>query len=300
MRIVVSGASGFVGGPLVEALRRDGHDVVRLVRRPERADDEVRWDPAKGLLDPSRLAGVDAAVNLSGAGVGDRRWTPAYRAVIRDSRVDSTRTLATALASLDDPPRVLVNASAIGFYGDRGEEVLTERSAPGDGFLADVVRDWEQASGPARDAGIRVPLLRIGLVMGPGGGAFAPLLRAIRLGGGGPLAGGRMWWSWVTLEDVLGAVRFVLREPVDGPVNVTGPEPARNAEVIRALAAAMHRPAVLPVPRVALRTVLGGFADDVVSSQRVVPQVLLDAGFSFRHRTLADAVRWLVEDAPDR
>lgn len=294
MRIVVSGASGFLGAPLVRRLRADGHDVVQLVRREPRGLGEARWDPATGELDAGALAGVEAAVNLNGVGVGDRRWTPDYQALIRSSRVDATRTMATALSRLDPVPRVLLNASGIDYYGAGGDEELTEGSGPGSGFLSDVVQDWEAATAPARQAGIRVVCLRAAPVMGPGGGAFAPLLRLFRLGLGGTLGNPRAWWSFITLDDHLGVVRFLLDRDVHGPVNVTAPFPARNADLTRALARAVHRPALLPVPTVALRVAIGGFAGPVTASKRVVPAALLDAGYRFRHPDVETACQWLV------
>lgn len=295
MKIVVSGASGLIGRPLVRRLRADGHEVVQLVRRTPREPGEAAWDPGRGEVDAAALTGVDVAVNLSGAGVGDRRWTPEYKRVIRDSRVDATRTLASALAGLDRPPRALLNASAIGFYGDRGDEVLVETSPAGDTFLADVCQDWEAATRPAEDAGIRVTCLRTGLVMAPRGGAFGRLLPLFRLGLGGRLGDGRMWWSWITLEDEVGAIRFLVDADVPGPVNLTAPAPARNADVTRELARALHRPALFRVPRLALRTALGEFEEDVTSSQRVLPARLTDAGYTFRHADLTSACRWLAD-----
>lgn len=294
MKIVVSGASGLIGTPLVERLRGDGHDVVRLVRREPSGVGEVRWDPAAGELDPAALHGVEAAINLSGAGVGDKRWSPEYKRVIRDSRVDSTRTLATALAELDPLPSVLLNGSAIGYYGDRGADELTERSGAGDGFLADVVVEWEAATRPAEDAGIRTVHLRSGLVMSRKGGAFGRLFPLFRLGLGGKLGNGSMWWSWITLDDEIDAIVHLLSRDVSGPVNLTGPRPVTNADFTRSLGNAMHRPALFTVPTPALRLGLGEFADDVTSSQRVLPHVLLDSGFTFAHQDAGTACRWLV------
>lgn len=295
MKIVVSGASGLIGRPLVRRLRADGHEVVQLVRRTPRQPGEAAWDPGRGEVDEAALDGVDAAVNLSGAGIGEHRWTEEYKREIRASRVAATRTLAAALAGLDRPPRALLNASAIGYYGDRGDEELVESSPPGTSFLADVCQDWEAAARPAEDAGIRVTYLRTGLVMSPRGGAFGRLLPLFRLGLGGRLGDGRMWWSWITLEDQIGAIRFLLDTDLPGPVNLTGPAPARNADVTRELGRALHRPAVLRVPRLALRTALGEFAEDVTSSQRVLPARLTDAGYTFRHPDLASACRWVAQ-----
>jgi uncharacterized protein len=294
VRVAITGASGLIGTALVDHLTSGGHDVVRLVRRPARGADEVSWDPVNGVLDPGALDGVDAAVNLAGAGVGDRRWTPAYKQLIRSSRLDATRTLVTALSAMSTPPRVLVSASAEGFYGDRGEEVLTEQSPGGEGFLADVVRDWEAQAHRAQDAGIRVATARTGLVMAPQGGAFAKVLPLARLGLAGPLGSGRQWWAWITMPDEVAALTHLLTAEVGGPVNLCVPDPARNGDVVRAIGSALHRPALLPAPGLALRLVLGEFADDVLASIRMTPKVLQDSGFTFTHPELEDAVRWLV------
>ena len=294
MRIVVSGASGLIGRPLLARLRQDGHDVLQLVRRPSRGPQEVTWDPTTGRLDPAALQGVEAAVNLSGAGVGDKRWTPEYQEVIRRSRIDSTLTLAGALAELTPRPRVLLQGSAIGLYGDRGDEVLTERSVPGQGFLAEVVTDWEAAARPAVDAGIRVAHLRTGLVMSPDGGAFGRLLPLFKVGLGGRLGAGSMWWSWITMPDWVAAAAFLLEQEVSGPVNLTGPEPVTNKDMTAAMGRALRRPALFFVPPVGLRAGLGGFASEIMASQRVVPRTLQDAGFRFTHSDADAAARWLA------
>jgi uncharacterized protein (TIGR01777 family) len=292
MRIVVSGASGLIGSALVPALRADGHEVLRLVRRTPRASDEVQWDPASRTLDPGDLAGVQAAVHLAGAGVGARRWSASYKRVIRDSRVDGTTTLATALAALDPLPSVFVSGSAIGYYGDTAGRVATEDTPSGSTFLAGVVRDWEAAVLPAERAGIRVVLARSGLVMSPKGGAFGRLLLPVKLGAGGPLGSGRQGWSWITLEDEVRALQFLLaRDDLSGPFNLSAPMPASNRDITKALASAVHRPALVPVPRVALRVVLGDFADELLIDQQAVPRRLLDAGFAFTHPDLQSAVR---------
>ena len=294
VKIAVTGASGLIGTALVTRLHGAGHDVVRLVRRQPRAADEVRWDPERGTVDVAGLAGLDAAVHLAGAGVGDHRWTDEYKRTIRDSRVLGTRTLVKALTTLDPLPQVLVSGSAVGFYGDRGDEELTEESAGGQGFLADVVRAWEAETEPASSAGIRVATIRSGLVMSPSGGAFGRLLPLIKLGLGGPLGNGRQWWPWITLEDELGAIEFLLTHDVAGPVNLSAPHPAPQKDVVRAIARATHRPALLPAPRLALRVALGEFSDDILDSQRVLPRRLVAAGFTFRHPELAGASDWLL------
>jgi uncharacterized protein (TIGR01777 family) len=290
VRIVVTGSSGLIGTALVARLRTAGHDVLRLVRRPPRAADELQWDPAAGEVDVAGLAGVDAAVHLAGAGVGDRRWTHSYKQTIRASRVDGTRTLATALAALDPRPRVLVSGSAVGYYGDRGDEVLTEDSPGGEGFLAEVVRAWEAAAAPAVQTGIRVAFARTGLVLAPQGGALGRMLPLAQLGLFGPLGGGQQWWPWITLEDEARAIEFLLERELEGPVNLSAPQPVRQGELARALGRALHRPSLLPTPAFALRLGLGEFADDVLASQRMLPSRLLDAGFVFNQRTVEQAV----------
>jgi hypothetical protein len=294
VKVVVSGASGFIGGPLLERLRTDGHEVVRLVRRLPRAADEVEWDPAAGTLDPAALEGVDAAINLSGAGVGDKRWSNEYKRVLRDSRLDSSRTLSTALARLDRAPQVLVQASGMDYYGDTGDAVVAENHPRGDGFLADVCEEWEAAARPAEDAGIRVAHLRTSLVLGQGGGSLGRLLPLFKLGLGGQLGRGQMWWSWITLPDTLSVITFLLTADVRGPVNVAAPDPVRNKEFTAALAQALHRPAFAVVPTPALRIALGEFAGNVLASHRLAPQALLDAGFEFEHPDIASAMRWVA------
>ena len=254
---------------------------------------DVLWDPSVGELSPAALEGAAAVVNLAGAGIGDRRWTPAYRREILRSRVTTAGLLATTLAALD-APGVLVQTTGIGAYGHRGDEVLTEASARGDDFLADVVRDWEAATEPAAEAGIRVAHLRSGIVLAPRGGAIGRLLPLIRLGLGGPLGSGRQWWPWITLPDELAVLRFAIEQPLAGPVNAVAPDLATNAALIRALAHALHRPAVLAVPRIALRVAVGQFTEGLLSSQRAEPTVLRDAGFRWQHPTLDEAARWVA------
>lgn len=295
MKIAVTGSTGLIGTALVTRLHQAGHDVLRLVRHAPRRPDEVAWDPQAGTIDVARLAGVEAAVHLAGAGVGDKRWTDEYKRVIRDSRVLGTRTLVAALTSLDPRPAVLVSGSAVGFYGDRGDEELTEESPGGQGFLADVVRAWEAETAPAAAAGIRVAMIRSGLVMSPSGGAFGRILPLVKLGLGGPLGDGRQWWPWITLEDEVGAIEFLLTHDVSGPVNLSAPAPARQRDVVKALAAAAHRPSLLPAPRFGLRIVLGEFADDVLASQRELPRKLEAAGYVFRHPTLEEAAHWTLQ-----
>ena len=294
MRVAVTGSGGLIGSALVASLRQDGHDVVRLVRRPPRDPDEVQWNPDTGGVDLDGLAGVEGAVHLAGAGVGDHRWTDAYKRRIRDSRVLGTRTLVRALGSLDPVPRVLVSGSAVGAYGDRGDETLTEESGYGDTFLAGVVRAWEAEAATAEDAGIRTALPRTGIVLARSGGMLGRLMPFLRLGLAGPLGTGRHWWSWVTLPDTVAALRFMLDNDVRGPANLTAPAPARQIDVVRAIAREAHRPAIAPAPKFALRVYLGEFANDITSSQRALPNVLSTAGFTFRHSRLDDAAAWAV------
>jgi len=294
VRVVVSGASGLIGRHLVPSLRTGGHDVLVLVRRPPRGPEEVRWDPAAGSLDPAALAGADAVVNLSGVGVGDHRWTPEYKREILSSRVQTTSTLVTAMLAQERRPAVLVNASAIGAYGEAGDTVLTEDSPFGDDFLAGVVREWEAATQPAAAAGIRVVTARTGLLASPAGGAFGRLLTLFHLGVGGRLGSGSQWWSLISMPDEIRALTFLLEQPVSGPVNLTAPVPAHNSVVTSALGSALRRPTLLPVPGFALRVALGEFAGSVLMSQRVVPQRLLDADFTFRHRDVTTIVDWLA------
>lgn len=294
MRVIVTGASGLIGSALVQRLQAGGHEVVRLVRRPPGGPGEVRWDPATGEVDTGALGAVEAAVHLAGAGVGDHRWTDAYKRTIHDSRVLGTRTLVRALRDLRPAPQVLVSGSAVGFYGSRGEQELTEDSPPGHGFLAGVVRDWEAEATAASDAGIRVVLARTGLVLSRQGGALGRLLPLLRLGLGGPLGNGRQWWPWITLDDEVSALEFLLTAPLSGPVNLSAPEPARNRDLTAALGRQLHRPTLLPAPAAALRLAVGEFAEDVLASQRVLPRRLLRAGFGFAQPTVPDAVRWVT------
>lgn len=295
MDIVVAGSHGLIGSELLERLRADGHRVRRLVRRPPQTANEREWDPDAGVLDPAALEGADAVVNLAGAGIGDRRWTAAYKRELLTSRTRTTGLLARTLAALDDPAPVFLQGSAIGYYGDRGAQVLTETSTSGDGFLARLVREWEAAARPAQEAGVRVVLARTGIVLAPDGGALGRLLPFLRLGVGGPLGRGSQYWSWITLRDEVAALCHLLTAPVHGSVNLCAPRPATNAEVTRALARALHRPALVHVPSVALKVVLGELATDILGSQRALPTVLEASGFRFTDTDLDAAARWVVE-----
>jgi len=291
MKIAITGASGLIGSALSADLSRDGHQVVRLVRGPSRSAGEASWDPVGGHVDLAGLAGSDAVVHLAGAGVGDRRWSEAYKREILDSRVRGTTAIAHAVAALDPAPAVLVSASAVGFYGDTGSQAVDETAPRGAGFLADVVEAWEVAAEPARAAGIRVVHPRTGLVVARGGGAWKRLLPIFQLGAGGRLGGGQQYWSFISLTDEIRALRHLIDHPdLAGPVNLTAPTPVTNAEATRALAHALHRPAALPVPAAALKAVLGEFSVEVLGSQRVLPTRLLASGFAFRHPSIEAAL----------
>lgn len=297
MQIVVAGSHGLLGQAACHLLAHRGWSVHRLVRREARSAREIPWDPAGGTLDPGALRGMDAVLNLGGAGLAARPWTRAYREEILRSRTQPTGLLARTLASMPDGPRVLLQASAVGRYGDRGDEVLTETSGRGTGFLADVVEAWEAATAPASEAGVRVVHLRTGsmALSRSGGGSSGLLLTAIRLGLGGPLGSGSHWWSWVTVPDHARAVHHLLESDVRGPVNLTTPEPVRQRELVEALAAAVHRPAVLRVPAPVLRLVLRDVADELLlGSQRALPTVLEASGFTWNHPRLADAAAWVA------
>jgi hypothetical protein len=301
MRVAISGASGLIGSALAGSLRADGHQVVRLVRssKAAAAPDAVAWDPAAGTIDRARLEGVDGVVHLAGAGVGDKRWTEARKQEVLQSRTRGTGLLAQALTELDTPPTVLVSGSAIGFYGDRGDEELTEASPPGGGFLANLVIAWEQAAQPARASGIRTVLARSGIVLSKRGGAFPKMLLPFRFGVGGPFGSGRQWMSWITLADEVAALRFLLEAAdVEGPVNVTAPGAVRNHDLAKALGRALHRPALLPVPRFAMKLVLGGqMAEEMTFySQRVLPTVLEGAGHRFLHPDIDTALAAMLAE----
>jgi len=298
MRILISGASGLLGGNLVERLRGHGHEVTRLVRRPAQRDDEATWQPAQGQLDPQVVAAADTVINLSGANVGDKRWTAGYKSLLRSSRVDTTGTIARAINKLpaSDRPRTLLQASAVGWYGDTGDTPATEEAPAGSTFLADLCRVWEAAARPAEDAGTRVVLLRTGLPLDEKGGLLKPQMVPFRMGAGAKLGAGKQWVPWMGLADWLGAVEFLLeRDDLAGPVNLVGPEPVTNATFTQALAKVLHRPAVLQVPGIALQVALGEFAHEALRSQRVLPGVLQRAGFPFTQPTVEEALRAAID-----
>ena len=295
-RVAITGSTGLIGSALSAFLRERGDEVVRLVRRAPEQPDEVRWDPASRSLDPKALAGVTAVVHLAGAGVGDHRWTPSYQQQILASRVDGTTTIATALASLGEPVR-LVSGSAVGVYGDRGDEVLTEDSLLGGGFLSEVVRAWEAAADPARAAGLSVAHPRTGIVLSPKGGALARMLPLARWGILGPLGNGRQWWPWISLHDTVAGLAHLVDHPeVEGPVNLVAPTPDRQIDIARELGRQIHRPAVLPAPAFGIKLVLGGFSDEILTSKRVVASALTASGFEHRDPDIASALRAALAD----
>ena len=294
MRVVISGSSGMVGQALCTALEADGVDILRLVRHRDQAQagDAALWDPSTGEIDADLLAGADAVVNLNGRSIAGGRWSERVKAELRSSRLDPTNTLARAVAAADPPPPVLVNASAVGFYGSRGEEVLEEGSPPGDSFLARLTRDWEAAALAAASPGTRVVPLRFGMILARGG-AVGAMLPAFKLGLGGPIGSGRQWWPWIGIDDVVGVVRHAMATPgLDGALNVVSPHQVRCRQFVKTLGRVLHRPAVLPAPAVAVRLVLGEMADELLlASQRVEPRRLTESGYDFRRAELGDALR---------
>ena len=293
MKILISGASGVVGTALTKALRAEGGTVAHLVRPAGAASEgAIHWDPAAGSVDTSAMEAADAVVNLNGASIAGGRWTPARKAILSSSRVDATRALVDVLARLRQKPRVLVSASAVGYYGDRGDEILTESSGAGTGFLAALARDWEAEAMRAEASGIHTVLARFGVILSAEGGALPRMLTPFKLGAGGRLGSGKQWMPWIALEDVTRAIRFVIaNEQLSGAVNVVAPNPVENAEFTRILARALHRPAILPAPTFALRLALGEMADELLlASQRACPERLLAAGYAFRFDTLDTAL----------
>lgn len=289
MRIGITGASGLIGSALAADLIADGHDVVRFVRRTA-GPGEIMWSPGHAL-DPATLSGMDAIVHLAGAGVGDKRWTEAYKRIIRSSRVDGTRTIAEAMAHADDGPRILVSGSAIGYYGDTGDRPTDESGPQGVGFLASVVGDWEAAASPAVEVGIRVSYARTGLVVSSKGGAWQKLFPIFKAGLGGKLGSGRQYWSAISLSDEVRALRHLIDHDISGPVNLVGPTPVTNSEVTKIMGEVLHRPAILPVPGFALKTVLGEFAEDTLASQRIIPGVLEATRFTWAEPDMRSMVQ---------
>jgi uncharacterized protein (TIGR01777 family) len=289
-RVAVTGATGLIGTALVAQLKSDGYQVQKLVRRPVRTADEVFWDPIKGEIDTNSLEGVDAVFHLAGASVGGKRWSAAYRSEILNSRLLGTTTIATACEQLK--PSVFISASAIGHYGETGNRAVTEADGGGGDFLSIVCREWEAAASLAPS--VRTIKLRSGIVLDPTGGALGQMLPIFKFGVGGKLGSGKQWWSWITLHDQIRAMIFLLNSKIDGPVNLTAPNPVTNQEFTAALAHAMKRPAFFPAPAFALRAVLGGFSSEVLGSKRVIPKVLTDAKFEFDYPFVASALTALV------
>jgi len=290
-RIALTGASGLIGTALAGLLKSEGHTVQRLVRRPVVSADEVTWDPTNGTVDLAPLEGVNAIIHLAGAGVSDKRWNSKYRATILNSRLLGTTAIANAVATLK--PEVFISASAIGWYGETGSRAVTENERGGDDFLAAVCREWEAAADLAGD--VRTVKIRTGLVLDPTGGALGKMLPLFRFGLGGKLGSGKQWWSWITLHDQLRAIRFLLENKVEGPVNLTSPNPATNQEFTAALARALNRPALFPAPAIALKIALGGFSTEVLGSKKILPEKLLAAGFTFDYPHLASALTALID-----
>ena len=296
MHIAVTGSRGFVGSALVPLLATGGHRVTRLVRGASVGRDEASWDPAGGLADPSLLEGLDAVVHLAGENIAAGRWTAERKAEIRRSRVEGTRRLCEALARLAQPPKVLVSASAIGFYGNRGAEVLTEESSRGTGFLSEVCREWEAATEPASRAGIRVVALRFGMILSPAGGALRKMLLPFKFGLGGRIGNGDQFVSWISIDDAVGAIHHGIRtETLRGPLNAVTPTPATNAEFTHALARVLRRPALIPVPQFAARLAFGEMADALLlASVRVLPARLQESGYRFQFPELEGTLRHLL------
>ena len=295
--VLVTGASGLIGTPLVASLERSGHKVLRAVRRDVvDADKEIRWDPAQGEIDRDGLAGVDVVVHLAGANIAGRRWTSAYKQLLIDSRVRGTSLISKTIAQLDPKPKVLACASAIGFYGNRGDQVLDDSATSSDDFLAEVCQQWEGACGPAHDVGIRVANMRLGVVLSTEGGALAQMLTPFKLGAGGVLGSGEQYFSWISLPDAVRAIEHVLAgDQLSGPVNVVAPSPVTNREFTKTLGKVLARPTIMPMPAFAARLVFGEMADALLlASTRVIPTTLTKSGFQFQHPDLETALRHLL------
>lgn len=294
--IAIAGSSGLIGSALVSALRASDNRVVRIVRRAPSNADELHWNPQTGEFDPGALRGVDVVVNLCGAGVGDKRWSGAYKQQLRDSRIPPTEVISIAVAQAGVP--VLVNASAVGYYGHTGDRVVDETASAGTGFLAQLCEDWEAATLPAQAAGVRVVLTRTGLALSRGGGLLSRLRPIFSLGLGARLGNGRQYMPWISLEDEVRALLFAMSHDVSGALNLTGPAPVTNAEFTSALGRAVNRPTPLPLPAFVLRRLLGEFADEgLLSGQRAIPAALERAGFAFHHNTIGEALSYAISRA---
>ena len=288
--VAIAGSSGLIGSALAPALTNAGHRVRRLVRHAPASDDEIQWTPSARLLDERRLADVDVIVNLAGETIG-KRWTPARRRAIRDSRLRATETIVGAIQRARRPV-TLINASAVGYYGSRGDDILDEKSSNGRGYLAEICRDWESAARSALPAAVRVVMLRTGVVLSKDGGALPDMLRPFKLGVGGPIGDGRQWLSWIDLVDAVRAIRFIMEHPnISGPVNVVSPNPVTNAEFTKAASAAVKKPALVPVPAFALKLMFGEMAEaTILASQRALPTVLMSAGFTFERPLISESL----------
>ena len=290
-KIAVTGASGLIGSALCAQLKSEGHQVIKVVRRSARVADEVSWNPLKGEIDLAGLEGADAVFHLAGAGVGDKRWSAAYRSEILNSRLLSTTTIANACEQIQ--PEVFISASAIGYYGETGDRSVTETDRGGEDFLSIVCREWELVANQAPS--VRTVKLRTGLVLDPTGGALGRMLPIFKFGLGGKLGSGKQWWSWITLHDQIRAMIYLMNSKIEGPVNITSPNPVTNQQFTAALARALKRPAFFPAPAFALRAVLGGFSTEILGSKRVMPKVLLDNDFEFDYPHLLAALTELVD-----
>ncbi len=301
MKVLVTGATGLLGSALVPFLTAGGHEVFRLTRSNAVEGNDITWNPTAGELPRARLEGMDAVIHLAGENIAATRWSPAVKERLRHSRVDTTRFLCETLARLQRPPKTLICASAIGYYGDRGSEILTESAAPGTGFLADMCRDWEGACDPARQQGMRVVNLRIGVVLSPKGGGLAKMLTPFRLGLGGVIGSGRQYWSWISLDDMVGVIGHCLTDPrFSGPVNATAPSPVTNRDFTKTLGTVLGRPTLFPMPAFVARIMLGEMADDLLlGSARVMPNRLSESNYWFLHPTLEGALRHLLVSRAD-
>ena len=296
MKVMVAGSSGLIGTAIVRLLADEGHEVLRLVRRAPAADDEAQWDPVAGSIDAQAVSGVDAVIHLGGASIAGQRWTEAYKQEIRDSRIKSTQLISETIAQSDSKPAVFLCASALGYYADRGDEILTENSPKGEGFLADVTEEWEEATLPAREAGVRVCNMRIGVVLSETGELPRSMLTPFRFGLGGKLGNGRQYMSWIHIEDVARAFDFALKtESLSGPVNLAAPNPVTNAEFTKALGRVLSRPTLFKVPGLALRIAMGEMAQFALGSARLYPLKLAQSGFSYRWSDIEPALRDILD-----
>ena len=297
MDVVVSGSSGLIGTAVVAGLSAAGHRPIRMVRRqPKPGSDEISWDPAAGRVDAESLEGIDAIISIGGAGIGDKRWTDAYKKLCFDSRVDSTALLATTMAGMQTPPKVFVSGSAIGYYGSQGASELTEASPAGSGYLADMTVAWENATKPAEEAGVRTAHIRTGIVLSTAGGAMSKLLPLFKLGLAGKFGSGEQYMSWISIDDEVGAILHLLEGTTSGPVNLTAPNPVTNAEFTDVLGKVLGRPTLLPIPAFGPKLVMGGDRADALlfDSMRVLPEALLNSGYEFAHAKLETALRSIL------